>query len=237
MRIFVLVCFLIGFAFSGNAQDCELLNDSEKLGEILRSIDDQHAKGQFDNVIEQTESLASCEEIAKHLGYSLWISNYKAKRNLRKNKEAKISLEKAAEYLDLNFKAPLEYQFFLTENAALLYDREAYEEHFEDIRVIIESYPESIVFKGRHHLMRYFITDKGANRPEAIKELLTALDLFEKAQKPPYEQEVSTYYIGQTLRGLGNMLRSDGDFDSAARYYQQELELYQQRYPADHFDI
>lgn len=203
------------------------------ISEGLTEIETNYTDGFFDEVLEKVDELLDCKNVTHQEQVTLRLWEYKAYRNTRKSREGHAALLQAVSIMEENgIPLSFDFKFLLAESYALRGDRTGYDQYIQPIRdSLLPLKGQITVDQARYHLVEYYAYDKAADPSGAAAMTQEALAILEKLDDPPI------YYLGHVLRGLGNMNRSNGDFDRSELYYKQELELYQKSYHKDHFDI
>ncbi len=198
----------------------------------LSDIQKEYEQGRFDKVLDRSEELLECPEQTDQQHVALLIWKYKVLRNTRKTRKGHITILQAVSFLEeKGIPKGFDFEFLLAESYALRRDLPNYKLHVQRIKDSLEPLADQpSVDLGRYYLIEYYAFDKGDPSGAAAMGQ-KALSVLEKLEDPP------VYYLGNVLRGLGNMNRTNGDFDRANLYYQQELELYEKSYHEGHFDI
>ncbi|KAA3622059.1 MAG: CHAT domain-containing protein [Flavobacterium sp.] len=177
--------------------------------------------------------LQTCPSIEEEQSFDLLIWEYKLHRNKLKNKKAEEALLKALALLTRShMQSDLDFELLLLEHYALRGKRHEFETLNKKLEPVIERLKsDRSAFKGRYYLSRHYGMDANSYPVERINFLHQALEQFEVSDS------ISVYYLGNTLRALGNLNRTHGDYDKSASFYTRELELYSTHYPEDHFNI
>lgn len=226
MKKLVFFLFLFGIGSFVSAQECSFSEEIEKI-----KLSD--LSGDFKGGLELVTQLKACPNIAREQQIDLLVWEYKLHRNRLKNKRAEVAIEEARLLAERSGKSSdLDFDLLLLEHYALRGKSSEFDILNKKLQARIESLPEEqSLFKGRYFLSRHYAMDGNTFPVERVNFLHRALELFETSKVVP------VYYMGNTLRALGNLNRTHGDFDKSASYYQRELELYSANYPADHFNI
>ena len=214
MHNFVMICLFAPSFFGVIAQPCNMekgLSEIEKL----------YQEGYFNRALNKTVILEDCTSITTQQYRDLLILKYKCLRNIRKGRKSQASLEKLKAYLAAkNVPLDFEIQFLLAEMYALGGKKEEHSYYIQKIEDSIMSNPHiKPAHMGRFYLVKYYGFEREESYGDALANAQKALAHFQKMEDPP------VYYMGNTLRGLGNMNRNHGDFDKSISYYEQELQL------------
>jgi len=222
---FTLLAIILAVA-SISAQPCDVTKG-------LSEIETSYQKGFFDEVLEQAQTLQHCDIKSNEQYIDLLVWEYKVLRNTRKNRTGHAVILKAISFMkEHNIPVSFDHQFLLAESYALRGDLVNYKSNIKRIEdSLLPMASTNTVDIGRYLLIQFYATDVELNPSKGAAIAQKALSVLEKTKDAP------VYYLGNSLRGLGNMYRTNGDFDRAHSYYQQELELYQKNYHKDHFDI
>jgi len=223
------ILYILFFTFALNAQANQPCEGAKDFSEIEKLYD----QGYFDQVLAETKILEDCPSLSEKQYQQLLILNYKCFRNIRKGKKARAALETLKAYQESkNIALDFETTLLLAEMYALRRDREKHLYYTQKIEDSLFSIPNaSNADLGRFYLIKYYGFEREQEFGDAMTIAQKALSYLQKVENP------SVYYKGNTLRGLGNMNRNQGDFDKSISYYQQELTLYEAHYNQDHFDI
>jgi len=212
--------------FTEAAQPC----DTEK---GFSEIEKLYNEGYFNQVLDNVEVLEDCASLSEKQYRELLILKYKCLRNIRKGKNFQATLEKLKAYMAAkNVLVDFEVQFLLAEMYALRGKQKEHSYYIQKIEDSLMSNSQATDGDlGRFFLVKYYGFEREESYGDAAAIAQKALSYFQKMENPP------VYYMGNTLRGLGNMNRYHGDFDKSISYYKQELRLYEAHFDADHFDI
>jgi len=219
--IFLSLCCNMVFS-----QVCDLESELQKLEQLL------HAGG-FEKIISSSQDLMSCESLAELQKVPIHIIQYKAFRNQYQFKDAQQVLIDGKTILEKHhLEIPFEFRLLLIENYGHNSNNVEYLKIMEPIADSILSASEvQAGLLGRYYLSSYRITNMHTNLDLAIHHLLDALKAFDRLESPP------VFYYGNTLRNLGNMYRTAGDFDKSNFYYKKGREFIAEHYPKDHYEI
>ena len=221
MKKIAWIFFLGMISFSIESQTCNIPEGIQEIGEL-------EAKGSFNDALVKSQLLLACENLtdAQHIELFLW--QFKLYRNNLKEKSANEAILKAKTLWDKTGKPlPPYFRLLLIESSALRKDTAVYNPMLRALKDELFNNPkeedhESI---GRY----YFLINYKGN--DAIPNFLKALNHFEQLENPP------VFHLGLTLRALGNLTRTRGDFEKSLSYYEKEQSLYSEHYPEDHFNI
>ena len=225
MKKIISILFLLFFLHQSFGQKCDV---ESGLKELL-TLDE---KGKFNEALTSIELLLNCNILSNSDKIKLGIWEYKMYRNILKPKKAYAALLRSESILKEN-KIPISLDFKLLqiEIYAIRNDQVNFQKINSEIESSIFNSSENNFNLGRFYLsLSYSIKNQGLTNKE--------LAYFQKAMEAFNQvNTVSTYYLGSTLRGLGNMNRTLGDYDRSLSFYSDELILYQSKYSPDHFNI
>ncbi len=208
-------------SISTAAQDCDIDKGKE-------SIFNLNEKGEFEAAMSLSDSLLKCPSISSENEIELYTWQFVLNRNLLKEKKANEAILKAREIrTEKNLPGDFEFRMLLVESSALRGDTIVYNPMLEEIRKIIfnSEENENHLYKGRY----YFLINY--KEGDAFGNLVKALHHFDQLDSIP------VFHKGVTLRALGNMSRTRGDFEKSKEYYQRELKIYRDQYPDKHFNV
>ncbi len=225
-RITVLLFFVVAPYWGAAQSSCDIKSQ-------LLQVEDLNIAGEFEKALAKTDNLLTCTSISEMEVVKISIAQYKLHRNTLRNRKASTALLKAITILHRKGESPdLDTKLLLAESYALRGDAKNFENSIKSIEdTILQPSFTNDYYTGRYHLIKHYGMDGDAFPVERVSHLQKALQLFEKSN------EVPVYYLGNALRALGNLNRSEGDFDRSASYYLRELALYGAHYKPEHFNI
>ena len=222
MEKIVLVLLFISSLGTIYAQDCDV-----SLG--LYEIEANYNTGAFQQGLEKIDQLLECQDISAHERIDLFTWKYQFHRFSLHGKKADAAiLEVVSEYSNFNKKQPFEFEMLLAESSAWRKDTLKYHALLTRIK---DSIFKPTSNEDHLNLGRYYFLINYKNDGNGLSNFATALQHFEKAKNVP------VIYLGSTLRALGNLNRTQGDFDKSLSFYSREKEAYQSHFPENHFQI
>jgi len=226
MKKLLFFLFFFGIQYSGSTQECNISEGIEK----IRTL---NSKGDFKGALMVADNLQNCPHLEVENSLELLIWEYKLHRNQLKNKKAEEAIVKALSLLTrTRMQADRDFELLLLEHYALRAKKHEFDLLYKRLEPEIEALnSDQSEYKGRYYLSRHYGMDGNTYPVERVNFLHRALEQFEASDS------ISIYYLGNTLRALGNLNRTHGDYDKSASFYQRELELYTSHYPIDHFNI
>jgi CHAT domain-containing protein len=222
--IFLSTLFLISIL--GFSQPCALERGLVEI-EQLRTI------GEFDDALSVAAALQNCNTINETEKVKVLIAQSKVQRDNYAFGKAEVSLYNAKALLEKN-RIPLdfEFKFLLAEMYAYRGNSDAYNAIILQIKdKLISVSNTNTDLLGRYYLVSFRTTNKSTELPQGINYLQRALTEFEKNDSPPI------FYYGNTLRSLGNMYRTNADFDKSIFYYKKGKTFMLGHYQKNHFEI
>lgn len=233
-RLFVLLvcCFLYSAAAATDL-------DFKKIKTTYLAADSLNKIGEFQTALEKIKQLNPIEQFSESqkiwtILFDVYILKYKLYTNIRKNTSALRAILKAEniweKHLKKEKKRPLT---LLTEAYALKRDSNNYVQTSKLAWQTISSKNEvdsrslAILYHAKGHYYQRIVL----NVDKAIEAYSEALNILMRMKQP------ETATLGRVLRNLGNVTRSKADYEQALIFSQREIELYQNHYAADHFDI
>ncbi len=187
-------------------------------------------QGQFDSVAVLLDQLPASDTT------SFWahLFRYQNARNLRRHKTAFRLARRAQHKLEaLTFQ---QRQWLEIQSAEAAFNRRKRElalEHLDQFQKLRQQHKINdsalVIYAKFVESLSYGLYGDHRGQPAAT----ALLGVIQRCQQYP---QALPYLHGQVFRRLGNLMRISADFDGATNYYQQELQLYQIHYPADHFE-
>ena len=208
-----------------SSQSCDRVVQAEEIQVLIR-------QGDFEGAKSWLEEHSSCS--FDSTDYRQWLLDFEISRNLRKSRSSLRAAESAAALLDDNAPIRSRVAIHLALAEAFSMRRRVAEGHEQLAlaKALLADTLSSSVIQGQlayneGGLLRHDPLQAEASRA-AFREAIQLLSLTPDAE---------IFSRGLMLRNLGNNARNAGDFPQSVAYYQQELELYQANYPADHTEI
>ena len=227
----ILICAVLSSLSSAViSQNCDIRQQ-------LKDLDSLNRVGSFNEALNLVSESLKCPSMTGNEKIALYVWKYRLERNRLKTRRAGKAIDSAFLLYNISDQIPsAEHSMYLAESYALRGRSEDVQPLLLALDLTEDDSLMRSYYEARLNLIRHFAMDGDQFPAERTALLYDALAILENLDVAK-SVEIDPYYLGNTLRALGNLNRTNGDLEQSASFYSRELELYSKLYPEDHFDI